>query len=106
MPCTTYKNTEDKKMERPSNKQCKLARLLTGGKATDERIYKELNSMSQTEWNKQCEILNNFLLAHDMPLDEGWSLMRNDFYNIASANHVDNATLFVAYMEWMSLTSD
>lgn len=57
-------------MERPSNKQCKLARLLTGGKATDERIYKELNSMSQMEWNKQCEILNNFLLAHDMPLDE------------------------------------
>jgi hypothetical protein len=36
-------------MERPSNKQCKLARLLTGGKATDERIYKELNSMSR--WN-------------------------------------------------------
>ena len=62
--------------------------------------------MSQTEWDKQCEILNNFIIAHNMPLDEGWALMRNDFYNIASANHVDNATLFVAYMNWLPKTSD
>ena len=48
------------------------------------------------------KILDNFLIAHDMPLDEGWNLMCNDFYNIASANHVDNATLFVAYMDWVS----
>lgn len=46
-------------MERPSNRQCKIARLLTGGKASDEQIYREFNSMSQTEWDKQCEILNN-----------------------------------------------
>ena len=89
-------------MERPSNRQCKLARLLTGGKASDEQIYRELNSMSQPDWDKQCEILNNFIVAHNMPLDEGWALMRNDFYNIASANQVDEATLFVAYMEWLN----
>jgi hypothetical protein len=46
--------------------------------------------------------LNNFIIAHDMPLDEGWALMCNDFYNIASANQVDEATLFVAYMEWLN----
>ena len=89
-------------MERPSNKQCKLARLLTGGNASDELIYEELNSMSQNEWDKQCEILNNFIVAHNLPLNKGWSLMRNDFYNITSANQVDEATLFVAYMEWLS----
>jgi hypothetical protein len=61
-------------MERPSNRQCKLARAITGGKATDEIIYKELNSLSQTEWDKQCEILNNFIIAHNMPLDEGWGI--------------------------------
>ena len=93
-------------MERPSNRQCKIARLLTGGKASDEQIYREFNSMSQTEWDKKCEILNNFIVAHNMPLDEGWALMRNDFYNIASANQVDEATLFVAYMNWLPRTSD
>lgn len=93
-------------MERPSNRQCKIARLLTGGKASDEQIYREFNSMSQTEWDKPCEILNNFIVAHNMPLDEGWALMRNDFYNIASANQVDEATLFVAYMNWLPRTSD
>ena len=89
-------------MEKPSNKQCQLARVITGGSATDDQIYIQLNSLSQSEWNKQCEILNNFIIAHNIPLDEGWSLMRNDFYNIASANRVDNATLFVAYMNWLS----
>lgn len=89
-------------MERPSSNQCKLARAITRGNASDEQIYIELKSMSQSEWDKQCKILNNFIIAHDMPLDEGWALMCNDFYNIASANQVDEATLFVAYMEWLN----
>lgn len=89
-------------MKKPCNKQCILARAMTRSVATDEQIYAELSSVSQAEWNKQCKILDNFLIAHDMPLDEGWNLMCNDFYNIASANHVDNATLFVAYMDWVS----
>lgn len=89
-------------MKKTCNKQCILARAMTRSVATDEQICEELNSMSQTEWNKLCKILHNFLIAHDMPIDEGWGLMCNDFYNIASANHVDNATLFVAYMDWVS----
>lgn len=89
-------------MERPSINQCKLARAITGGNASDEQIYRELNSMSQSEWDKQCKILNNFIIAHDMPLDEGWALMRNDFYNISYANQVNEATLFVAYMKWLN----
>lgn len=93
-------------MEKPSINQCKLARAITRGNASDEQIYRELKSMSQSEWDKQCKILNNFIIAHDMPLDEGWALMRNDFYNIASANQVDEATLFVAYMNWLPKTSD
>ena len=93
-------------MERPSNRQCKLARAITGGKATDERIYKELSSVSQTECGKQCEILDKCIIGRSMALGEGWALMRNDFYNIASANHVDNATVFVAYMNWLPKTSD
>ena len=92
-------------MEKPSINQCKLARAITRGNASDEQIYRELKSMSQSEWDKQCKILNNFIIAHDMPLDEGWALMRNDFYNIASANQVDEATLFVAYMNWLPKTS-
>lgn len=85
----------------PSNRQCEIARLLTKSKVTDLKIKQELSSMTETEWNKQCEILNNFLIAHNMPFDKGWDLMCNDFYNISSANNVDVATLFVAYMEWL-----
>lgn len=87
---------------KPSNRQCELARLLTKSKTTNLQITKELSTMTEAEWDKQCEILNNFLIAHDMPLDKGWDLMCNDFYNIASANQVDEATLFVAFMNWLN----
>ena len=86
---------------KPSYRQCELARAMTRSSVTDLQITKELASMTTEEWNKQCKILDNFLIAHDMPLDKGWDLMCNDFYNIASANHVNEATLFVAYMDWL-----
>lgn len=40
-------------------------------------------------------------LAAYVGIDKGWDLMCNDFYNISSANNVNEATLFVAYMEWL-----
>lgn len=86
---------------KPSIRQCEIARVMTRSQATDEQITKELASMTTTEWYKQCKILDNFLFAHDMPLDKGWDLLCSDFYNIAAANEVDEATLFVAYMEWL-----
>lgn len=88
--------------KKPSNRQCELARAMTKSNATNLQITKELSTMTEAEWNKQCEILNNFLIAHNVPLDKGWDLMCNDYYNIAAANDVDEATLFVAFMEWLN----
>ena len=87
---------------KPSTKQCEIARAMTRSEATDLQITKELATMTESEWYKQCEILNNFLIAHNMPLDKGWDIFCNDFYNIASSNQVDEATLFVAYMSWLN----
>lgn len=87
---------------KPSFRHCEIARYITKSQATNEQIAKELASMTETEWSKQCKILDNFLIVHDIPLDKGWELMCVDFYNIASANQVDEATLFVAYMGWLN----
>lgn len=87
---------------KPNKKQCEVARLMTRSCVSDTQIAEELATMTEAEWDKQCEILNNFLIAHDIPIDKGWDLMCNDFYNIASANQVDEATLFVALMGWLN----
>lgn len=60
------------------NKGYQIARLLTKSKVSDEQIEKELSSMTALEWDRICNILDNFLKAHDMPLDQGWALMIND----------------------------
>ena len=86
----------------PSFRQCQVARAMTRSQATNEQIVRELASMTETEWSVQCEILDKFLVANDVSFDKGWDLMCIDFCNIASANDVDEATLFVAYMEWLN----
>ena len=87
---------------KPSTKQCEIARAMTKSKATDSQITKELATMTESEWCKQCEILDKFLSKHNIPLDKGWDLLCIDFISIASANQVDEATVFVAYMEWLN----
>lgn len=89
-------------IKKPNNKQCEIARAMTRSEATDLQITKELATMTETEWYKQCEILNDFLIAHNKPLDEGWNIFCDDFCTIAAANQVDEATLFVAYMNWLN----
>ena len=86
---------------KPSFRQCEVARIMTKSQATNEQIIKELASMTTAEWYKQCKILDNFLVANNIPLDKGWNLLCADFCNIASVNNVNEATLFVAYMEWL-----
>ena len=86
---------------KPSFRQCEVARVMTKSQATNEQIIKELASMTTAEWYKQCKLLDNFLVAHNIPLDKGWDLLCSDFCNIASVNNVNEATLFIAYMEWL-----
>lgn len=45
------------------NKGYQIARLLTKSKVSDEQIEKELSSMTALEWDRICNILDNFLKA-------------------------------------------
>lgn len=85
------------------NKGYQIARLLTKSKVSDEQIEKELSSMTALEWDRICNILDNFLKAHDMPLDQGWALMINDIHNISDVYKVSEATLLSAYLPWIGM---
>lgn len=85
---------------KPSNKQCELARTMTQSKASNNTIRKELNKLTEAEWNEQCAILDKILQKHNAPFDKAFHIMVDDFNNIGTANGIDKATVFVAYMEW------
>lgn len=88
-------------MKKPSNRQCEVARLLTKSNMSDGEITQELTSLTTEEWDMQCEMVDKMLIKHNMPFDKGWNIMCEDFINIATANGVNEATVFVAYMEWI-----
>ena len=67
---------------------------------TDEVIKKELRELTESEWFEQCAILDKFLQKYHIPFDKGYPLAKADFINIGTANGVDEATVFIAYMEW------
>lgn len=85
---------------KPSSKQCEIARAMTKSNASDDVIREELRKLTESEWDVQCSILDNELREHNAPFDKGFPIMVDDFINIGAANGVDEATVFVAYMEW------
>ena len=84
----------------PSKKQCELARVMTSSNVPDGVIKKELRKLTESEWFEQCAILDKFLQKYHIPFDKGYPLAKADLINIGTANGVDEATVFVAYMEW------
>lgn len=87
-------------MNKPSNRQCEVARAMTKSKASNEVIRSELKKLTESEWNEQCGILDRVLQKHNAPFDKAFHIACIDFINIGAANGVDEATVFVAYMEW------
>lgn len=84
----------------PSNRQCEMARLMTKSCITNAQIKEELHKLSDTDWDVQCNILDKLLLEHNASFDKAFPVAVNDFRNIGATNGVNEATVFVAYMEW------
>ena len=90
-------------IKKPNNKQCEIARYMTKSEATNTQIINELNGISQEELNDMCEVLDELLIKHDMTFsDEAWNGMVLDFITASAGGQISEATLFVAYMNWMN----
>lgn len=88
---------------KPSNRQCELARAITKSKASDQLIKKELICTTQKEWDEMCVVLDKLLIKHNRPFDDlGWESMVEDFTSVSAPEGIDEATLFIAYMNWMN----
>ena len=88
---------------KPSNRQCELARAITKSKASDHLIKKELNCTTQKEWDEMCVVLDKLLIKHNRPFDDlGWESLVEDFISVSAPEGIDEATLLIAYMNWMN----
>lgn len=47
-----------------------------------------------------CVILDGLLKRHSMPFDKGQFLLVKDVISVSTANGVNEASLFIAYMNW------
>lgn len=88
---------------KPSNGQCELARAITKSEASDHLIEKELNCTTQEEWDEMCTVLDELLRKHNRPFDDmEWESLVEDFISVSAPEGIDEATLFIAYMNWMN----
>lgn len=88
---------------RPIDRECEIARAMTNSDATNEQIIAEYSAVSLADWNDKCKRLDKVLSDSNLGLDDGWSAICVHFWNeaVCDTPEVDEATLFVAYMEWL-----
>lgn len=85
-----------------SQKQCELARLLTGDSTPDAQISFEFLSLDQAKKTSAAQTMDIILKQHNLPFDKGFSLMKKDFSDLSAQFAISPATLFCIYMDWKS----
>ena len=83
------------------NRQLELARVVTGSTATNDLISREVESISEKDKNSMCQKLDAILKEHEMPIDQGWKCLKEDFSVVAAEYNIDTASLFAIYMVWL-----
>ena len=87
------------------NTQYEIAKIVTKNQISDERIDKELASLSQEKWDEQCNMLDKIMKEHvenckDKPAED---VMLQDLIDVGSANNVSETTVWIAYLKWMDV---
>ena len=87
------------------NTQYEIAKIVTKNQILDERIDKELASLSQEKWDEQCAMLDKMMKDHvenrkDKLAEE---VILQDLMNVGKANNVSETTVWIAYLKWMDV---
>ena len=87
------------------NTQYEIAKMVTKNQISDERIDRELASLSQEEWDEQCIMLDKMMREHiekrkDKPAED---VMLQDLINVGTANNVSATTVWIAYLKWLDV---
>lgn len=87
-------------LDKPSHRQCELARVLMKSTAEDKQITDDILSIKKSVWYIICKNLDKVLTEHAEAFGKGHDQMIKDFRKVAGMNRVDEASVYIAYMSW------
>ena len=84
----------------PNDKQCEIAKQITGSKLTNMEINVQCNGISSPDKFILSNSIEKLLRTRDVAIEEGWKMFRQEFENIALEYLVDPAVAFCLYKDW------
>lgn len=81
------------------SKQYELARKITQTNTSDSQIKWELDSISYINKENASREIDEYLIAHNISLNIGFDIMKQDFLSVANKYNISSATLFCIYRE-------
>ena len=85
-----------------NQRQCEIARLLTATSTPDTQINEEYQSVGEIRAKLSTQMIDVLLKEHDLPFDEGFEILKEDFLSIAQKFSISPATLFCIYMHYVN----
>lgn len=83
-------------------RKIRLAKAITGSEVEVSTIIKELEKNSVHSLWKECEALDMLLQKHNYLVDNVWEdQLKYDFICSAAGCDIDEATMFIIYMEYL-----
>ena len=79
-----------------------IARLATDSKLSNQEILVFVREVDQDTRDKVCLEIDQKVKEIHLPISEAFSLIRNDFNQIAVNHNMDQAVLFWLYMDWLN----
>jgi hypothetical protein len=79
-----------------------IARLATDSKLSNQEILNLIGKIDQDTRDKVCLEIDQKVKGSHLPISEAFSLIRNDFNQIAMNHNMDQAVLFWLYMDWLN----
>ena len=84
------------------NKKIKLAQAMTGSTEEEKVIMKEYLENPVSTMMNECKVLDSLIEKHNQQFDKGWEQMKIDFISVAAGSNIDEATMFMIYMEYLN----
>jgi hypothetical protein len=84
----------------PSARQCERARQITGSKASDIEINIQCNGINGADKFILSNSIEKLLRTHNVQIEDGWKMFKQEFQSIALEYLVDPAAAFCIYKDW------
>ncbi len=86
----------------PSEKRCNAAREVTGSRLTNIEINIQYCGLSSYDKFILSNSIEKVLRTHNVSIEEGWKVFKDELEDIALEYLVNSATAFCLYKDWKS----